>query len=997
MAARDPERTEATLQADIHLFLRTAPFELDRDDVEVVLESPTDKRHRIDIEVGGCVIEVKRNLRSGGVRSKAIEQLTGYVRSRAQDTGQRYVGVLTDGAEWLLYHLDEQGKLTEISSLQINQSAPDAEQLVLWLEGVLGTATVQPTPHEIDRRLGAQSSAYALDKASLAALYKAHGGQSTVVLKRALWAKLLTTALGTNFSDTDDLFIEHTLLVVIADIIAHGVLGYDLKSSLLNPATILSGRFFEQAQISGVIESDFFDWVVEVPGGEAFVRTLAKRLARFAWADVEHDVMKVLYESVITPQTRHRLGEYYTPDWLAEHMVDHLINDPLHQRVLDPGCGSGTFLFHAVRRYLGAANDHNVPGSQALSGVTDHVLGMDIHPVAVTLARVTYLLALGTERVQASDRPPLSIPVYLGDSIQWEQRDDLLSASGLSISTASGLFEYADALRLPDSLLADASRFDQIVRELADKAARRAAGSNPPTLTALFRRFAIAPVDQPMVSETFRVLCSLHDQGRDHIWGYYVRNIARPLWLSRDENRIDVLIGNPPWLSYRYMPEPMQDAFRRFSQERGLWTGGAVGTHQDLSGLFVAICIERYLRAGGRFGFVVPYAVLSRGQFAGLRSGRWTSVREPATVAFDASWDFHLVQPSIFPVPCAVVFGTRTNDLASSLPEDVETWAGKCPAPGLSWDEASAMLTSSSGMTLSTSGGPQSPYQARFSQGATFVPRVLVCVERAPVGPLGAGEGRITVRSRRSTQEKEPWKSLPTLEGPIESQFVMRLHAGETVLPYRTRDPWLAVVPWGGAHLLSQDAEQIESYPGLRDWWQRAESLWMEHRSSSRMDLTAQLDYRRKLSDQFPVPEHRVVYTKSGVTLAAARISDRLAVIDHKLYWATAASVQEAHYLIAVLNSAPVTELVRPLQSHGAFGPRDFDKYVWQLPIPLFDSHSPEHVHIAELGRKAEETAATVELPDGRSFQTLRQVIREHLGSLGLDDAINEAVSSLLA
>ena len=62
--------------------------------------------------------------------------------------------------------------------------------------------------------------------------------------------------------------------------------------------------------------------------------------------------MKVLYESVISANERHRLGEYYTPDWLAEEIVSQVVTDPLAQRVLDPGCGSGTFLFHAVRRYL---------------------------------------------------------------------------------------------------------------------------------------------------------------------------------------------------------------------------------------------------------------------------------------------------------------------------------------------------------------------------------------------------------------------------------------------------------------------------------------------------------------------------------------------------------------------------------------------------------------------------------------------------------------------
>ena len=65
-----------------------------------------------------------------------------------------------------------------------------------------------------------------------------------------------------------------------------------------------------------------------------------------------------------------------------------------------------------------------------------------------------------------------------------------------------------------------------------------------------------------------------------------------------------------------------------------------------------------------------------------------------------------------------------------------------------------------------------SPYRDRFAQGATIVPSVLVRVEDTPAGPLGLGAGRRAVSSNRSKQEKEPWKSLRTLQGIVETQFV---------------------------------------------------------------------------------------------------------------------------------------------------------------------------------------------------------------------------------
>jgi hypothetical protein len=245
--------------------------------------------------------------------------LAGYVAHRAAETGRRYVGVLTDGAEWVCYNLVGDA-LERVTGLQVQADAESTDRLVFWLEGVLATASgISPNAREIEARLGASSSAYALDRATVAALYTRNREQPTLRVKRELWSRLLTSALGSQFEDSDGLFLEHTLLVNTAEIIAHAVLGLPVAD--LNPASLLSGERFAESGIHGVVEADFFDWVLEVDGGEQFIRTLARRLMRFDWTTVREDVLKVLYESVIGAETRKELGEYYTPDWLAEAIV----------------------------------------------------------------------------------------------------------------------------------------------------------------------------------------------------------------------------------------------------------------------------------------------------------------------------------------------------------------------------------------------------------------------------------------------------------------------------------------------------------------------------------------------------------------------------------------------------------------------------------------------------------------------------------------------------
>jgi len=387
LATRSPQ-AEANKQADIQTLLLYGGLNLGEGDLNIVeLEAQVGGGRRIDIEIGLTAIEVKRDLRQAGVREKAVEQLADYVRQRTEVLAQRYAGILTDGSEWRLYHLADD-ELEEVSSFELSPTTADAEGLIVWLEGALATVeAISPTPREIERRLGAGSSAHALAFAELERLYNKNRDNPTVHLKRQLWARLLRTAFGTSFKDDDQLFIDHTLLVVSAEIIAHAVVSIDPKT--IAPASVVNGQQFARAGISGVIEEDFFDWVVEIPEGDEFVRALAKRLTRFAWEDVEHDVMKVLYESIITTDWRHRLGEYYTPDWLAACMVAETVDKPLEQRVLDPACGSGTFLFQAVRRYLAAAAEAGIGDADAITGATSHVFGIDVHPVAITLARLT--------------------------------------------------------------------------------------------------------------------------------------------------------------------------------------------------------------------------------------------------------------------------------------------------------------------------------------------------------------------------------------------------------------------------------------------------------------------------------------------------------------------------------------------------------------------------------------------------------------------------------
>ncbi|MCH7800443.1 MAG: N-6 DNA methylase, partial [Chloroflexi bacterium] len=719
--------------------------------VEIDFEKPVPEvRGRLDALLGRTVFEFKSNL---AVEIKDAEsQLTRYLADRENETGEHFVGIATDGAKFISYEVREEG-LFMLADYE--PSISDPRGLLDWLGAVvILEIDLEPEPDVVERELGKNSLVYRIASGRLSQIWSETKTNPEVRVKRQLWAALLQQVYGSSM-DEDELFIQHTYLKTVAKAMAMLVLGAEIPE----PVDLLNGRPLRDIDIHGAVESDFFDWIIEVEAGKDFVRRIGEQVRRFRIEALESDVLKGLYESLIDPPTRHDLGEYYTPDWLAWRTCQEVITQPLEQRVLDPACGSGTFLFHAVRRLLDASDAEGISNKAALANCVGKVLGIDIHPVAVIIARVNYILAIGRERLQG-DRDMISIPVYMGDAVQWNTEGFLVDREVL-IQVPEG-----PVLHFPAALARDPLMFDDVVGTMLQLSEP---GQQPPSvaLTSWISNNypELGDWEKETLSGTYDALCQLQQEGRNHIWGFVARNLSRPVWLSSEDQKVDVLVGNPPWLSYRFMSDSMQERFRNESTRLGLWVGGNVATHQDLSAYFFVRCVELYLNEMGTIAFVMPFAALSRKQFQGFRTGLYgrkqgkkvENVR--AVLRVTKVWTFdERVQP-LFPVPSCLIVGRKVgSDDSPSWPDTYLTFAGTLPARDASAQEAEDALTWEETERLTAiEGVTTSSYRDRFRQGATIVPRVLSVVDRVQQGMLGGNQNAPLVQSRRAPQEKEPW------------------------------------------------------------------------------------------------------------------------------------------------------------------------------------------------------------------------------------------------
>ncbi|MBL8906933.1 MAG: N-6 DNA methylase, partial [Rhizobiales bacterium] len=615
---------------------------------------------RIDALIGRTVFEAKSDLTREW--PDVERRLPDYLADREREEGERFIGIASDGQRWAVF--ERQGaSLAKIKETILDPAKPDV--FLAWLDGVVALkSSLPPDPLNIRIELGQDSVAYRRASEGLRELWGKLKDDKAVDLKRKLWASLLKLVYGKEI-ESDELWFQHTYLVIVAKAIAQAVLGINET----DPKRVLAGSAFQSANILGAVESDFFDWVVADEKGEALVRRIMTHVGRFRLRETKSDVLKILYESLIDRSERHGLGEYYTPDWLAAKIVRRAVERPIEQRVLDPACGSGTFLFHAVRNFLAEAEEAGLAEAARAGEATAHIAGMDIHPVAVIIARVTYLLAIAP--ALSNREGAISIPVYLGDAMQLSI-SEYMGGKELSIKvppSAAGESKSGEPngngreqLDFPDTFCRDPALFDKAIERMRADSEQ---GLRREQVEAALKRIVEQHYKRDINDEekhaitdmgkTYVVFDRLRREGRDSVWAYVARNLSRPLAFSAAGGWANVVVGNPPWVAYRHMSADLQKRFKEMAKGERVYVGGKFATQNDLCALFTVRAAGLYLRASGRIAFVLPLAALTRGQFEKFRRGSFYITR----LAFDEAWTMDdSVQP-LFPVPSCVVFARR--------------------------------------------------------------------------------------------------------------------------------------------------------------------------------------------------------------------------------------------------------------------------------------------------------------------------------------------------
>jgi hypothetical protein len=399
-----------------------------------------------------------------------------------------------------------------------------------------------------------------------------------------------------------------------------------------------SGDFFRVLGIKNLLEGDFFSWYLDAWDAqvqEALQRVLAQ-LAEYNPATVQddpysaRDLLKKLYHYLLPREIRHDLGEFYTPDWLAERLLRQL-NEPLFvlpkpgariptpdKRLLDPACGSGTFLVLAIRGLKANCAQAGFAEADTLDFILNGVVGIDLNPLAVTASRVNYLLAIAD--LLPYRRKEVEIPVYLADSILAPASGNLFDQGRRILETVVG------PLALPNVIdtRAEMERLTDLLEEYV------AGDFETQAFLARCKReipdVAQAGGAEEVLAELYEKLRDLHRQGLNSIWARVLKNAFMPVFLEP----FDYVVGNPPWINWESLPQGYRKVTDDLWQHYDLVATKDKDSEQfelgkqkrDISTLMTYVVADRYLKNGGQLAFVITQSVWKTSASAAFRRFR---------------------------------------------------------------------------------------------------------------------------------------------------------------------------------------------------------------------------------------------------------------------------------------------------------------------------------------------------------------------------------------
>ena len=656
---------------------------------------------RSDALHGQVVIEYEppRSFESSKSINHAYGQLVGYIQGLSKSEKEtlfifesKFVGVGFDGNKifFVRYKGSKELPKLELDEKDFGSIGPydfNEQSALTLLTHLRALARLPLTAENLVQKFGPQSELAPKAVSALANCLEYWGNQTHIRTFFDEWRRLFGIVYGEQFNgqqkkETETLsksykagertdfqellFSVHTYFAFLMKLIAAELLTLretSFSSSLASELAHISdddlkrkledienGGIYARKGITNFLEGDFFRWYLDTfdsPELKDAIREIARALSEFepATSTIDpvstRDLLKKLYQNLVPQEVRHRLGEYYTPDWLAELLLNEVGYDGnTLKRFLDPACGSGTFLVLAIHRAKENGRKEKLPPREIARRIVANIWGFDLNPLAVIASRTNYLFALGD---LANELSNLEIPIYLTDSILWPEQVGGQAELNFHGGDYAKIKTSVKEFHVPSIWIKDKGFLMKEAAPMVEKFAK--SGFEPEIALKHFKEKGLAFLPNERIVENFyKEILELEKQNKNGIWARFLKNAFAPMVAGK----FDFIVGNPPWIRWDYLSQEYRNATLQLWKDYGLFSLKGFQTRlgggkKDFSMLFVYASADYYLKEDAKLGFLITQEVFkSKGAGEGFRRFR---LGEKTHLRVLKAHDFTSIQP----------------------------------------------------------------------------------------------------------------------------------------------------------------------------------------------------------------------------------------------------------------------------------------------------------------------------------------------------------------
>lgn len=985
------------------------------------------ERSRNDASYNQVIIEFKGpGFFKGSTKSASFieavhDRLFKYIKARSKSEGipeEDYIGIAIDG-DHICFAFMKAGQITHRNLLPFNEASVDlvaqacfdskrravtASNLVedFGHEAEIGHAMMASLVHQLERQLTASGNnkiklLFEEWRTLFGQVADLSAAQAAEIRRHIPFSPKLpvgdTVAAALFAIHTYNAFVMKLLaaeivaqynLTAYPDFCEH-LLGLDDDQLLdLLDKEVERGAFFEAARIVGFVEEAVFSWYVDrsIPAADraatcSAIRPLLTQLALYRMDDLSaarsHDVLKSFYQALVPETLRKALGEFYTPDWLADVACDRAeVADWSTVRALDPTCGSGSFLLEAIRRKRELAEQARLSPTDTLTRLLDEVWGFDLNPLAVQAARTNFLIAIADLVALAGIE--VELPVLLADAVYSPAHSP--SAGQEFVEYGIGSAQADLNIVLPAALAFDRRRLDDAFSIMADAVHDE---KEYPEVEQLLVGAAIMSAEEAegwrdALGSTYGQVLELHRKAWNGIWFRIVRNF---FW-SAVAGQFDLVIGNPPWVRWSNLPELYRQRIKPTCEQYTIFSETPYhgGNELDISGMITYTVADKWLKADGVLTFVITQTHFQSPSSQGFRSFR---INEDYNLVPERIDDLKKLKPfpkvanktaimrlrkvgrktkATFPVPYAI--WEKTAGESAAIPEGLTKTAVLARVQQHAW-EANPVNGGNSPWAILPPGrfadmaGLQG--QSDWVSGRKGVTADLNGVYMVRIVDQNAATGLVQVETRPEAGKTdigptrrfwiEPDLLYPLLKGAsdfsacdvhVKDQlYIMVPNKGITGAEYKAAE--------AGVSKLKQTKKFLSHYKSL-----------LERRSTFRLRQKGAPFFAVYNTGSYTFSPFKVVWAELSTTFEAAvftsstvpLVGARPYVPDHKVYFADFDSEDTAYFVCGILNSTLVKEYV---ESHTI--QIQVSNIFKHLSIPRYNPKDAEHKKLAALTKRA--------------------------------------------